>query len=220
MNIPKHVAIILDGNGRWAKKRLMPRSYGHHQGGKNVFKIAGIACELGIKILTVYAFSTENWNRPQEEIDYLMKLPVEMFEKESNKLDDVAYQIKFMGRKDRIPHDLLEIMYKLESQTKSNDKMILQICFDYGAYDEILNAIEHITGRVTKEKLEEQLMVKDPVDFLIRTSGEVRISNFLLWQISYAELYFTKTPWPAFSKRSLIKAIKVYQKRHRRFGKI
>lgn len=216
----KHLAIILDGNGRWAKSRNMSRSLGHYYGGRNIFTIAKAASQMQIAELSFYTFSTENWNRPEEEVNYLMTKPIEMFEKEASKLNNINYKILFKGRKDRISKELLSIMNKIEELTKENDKMILNICFDYGSYDEIVFAANQIHGKITIEELQKHLYIQNPVDLLIRTSGEQRLSNFLLWQASYAELYFTKVHWPAFTKKHLEKAIKAYNKRNRRFGKI
>lgn len=217
-NIPKHIAIILDGNGRWAKRLGQPRSYGHYMGGRNLFTIANACQRLGIQKLTVYAFSTENWKRPKDEIDYLMTKPVELYEENKDRMHEINYKITFVGRKDRLPERLLHVMSDIEDITKDHRGFELTIGLDYGSYDEIITAVNQIDQPVTKEKLEEHLMVKEPVDLLIRTSGEQRLSNFLLWQVSYAEFYFTKVHWPAFTERQLIKAIKAYQKRHRRFG--
>ncbi|MFA6800986.1 MAG: polyprenyl diphosphate synthase [Acholeplasmataceae bacterium] len=218
IKIPKHVAIILDGNGRWAKKKKKPRTYGHYIGGRNLFKVADIANEYGIEKLSVYAFSTENWKRPQEEVDYLMSFPVQLYEKNKDRIDEIKYKIEVTGRKDQIPKAFLDVIEDIVDKTKHNDGMVLNICLDYGAYDEIIKAINQSEKPVTKESLESNLMVKEPVDLLIRTSGEQRLSNFLLWQVSYAELYFTKVFWPAFNKKQFEKAMREYQKRQRRFG--
>lgn len=218
IKIPKHVAIILDGNGRWAKKKKKPRTYGHYIGGRNLFKVADIANEYGIEKLSVYAFSTENWKRPQEEVHYLMSFPVQLYEKNKDRIDEIKYKIEVTGRKDRIPKAFLDVIEDIVDKTKHNDGMVLNICLDYGAYDEIIKAINQSEKPVTKESLESNLMVKEPVDLLIRTSGEQRLSNFLLWQVSYAELYFTKVFWPAFNKKQFEKAMREYQKRQRRFG--
>jgi undecaprenyl diphosphate synthase len=217
-NVPNHVAIILDGNGRWAKKRGQSRSYGHYMGGRNLFSVAKNAKEMGIKKLSVYAFSTENWKRPKEEVDYLMTKPIELYYENKEKFDQIDYKIIFSGRRDRFSKELLEVMTEIENLTKDHKGFILNVCVDYGSYDEIITAVNHLDKPITKETLESKLMVKEPVDLLIRTSGEMRISNFLLWQIAYAEFYFTKVHWPAFNKKQLEKAIKSYQKRQRRFG--
>lgn len=216
--IPAHVAIILDGNGRWAKKRKQPRSSGHYMGGRNLFKVAKAASSLGIKKLTVYAFSTENWKRPKDEVDYLMSKPVEMYEQYKNRISEINYKVTFAGRRDRFSKELLDVIHAIEDQTKNNHGFELTICADYGSYDELIHAVGSIDGEITKEKIEEQLYVKEPVDLLIRTSGEQRLSNFLLWQVAYAEFYFTKVHWPSFSEKELKKALKNFAKRHRRFG--
>lgn len=218
LKIPHHVAIILDGNGRWAKKYGQPRSYGHLQGGRNLFRVAKLAKDFGIKKLTVYAFSTENWKRPKDEIDYLMSKPIEMFHENKHRLHEIDYKVTFAGRKDRISTELLNVIKEIENQTKDYTDFELCVALDYGSYDEIITAVNQLEKPITKASLEEKLMVKEPVDLLIRTSGEQRLSNFLLWQVSYAEFYFTKVHWPAFQKRELLKAIKSYNKRHRRFG--
>lgn len=219
-NIPHHVAIILDGNGRWAKRLGQPRSYGHYMGGRNLFRIAKACQKIGIHKLTVYAFSTENWKRPKDEIEYLMSKPVELYQENKERIQEIDYKVTFAGRKDRIPKNLLDVMAEIEEKTKQNQGFELTICADYGAYDEIITAVNQLEKPITKEMIEEKLMVKEPVDLLIRTSGEQRLSNFLLWQVSYAEFYFAKVHWPAFNERQLQKAMKAYQKRHRRFGGI
>lgn len=216
--LPKHVAIILDGNGRWAKKRKQPRSFGHYQGGRNLFQIAKAARDLGIKMLTVYAFSTENWKRPKEEIDYLMTKPVELFHEHKDRLAELDYKVRFIGRRDRFSADILNVIDTIENVTNDKEGFELVIAVDYGAYDELIRAIHAAGVPITEETLQHALMLKEPVDLLIRTSGEQRISNFLLWQAAYAEFYFTKVHWPAFRKRHLAKALKNYHKRHRRFG--
>jgi undecaprenyl diphosphate synthase len=216
--IPAHVAIILDGNGRWAKKRRQPRSYGHYMGGRNLFKIAKSAEKLGIKKLSVYAFSTENWKRPKDEVDYLMSKPIEMFEQYKDKISEITYKITFAGRRDRFSTELLKIIETIENKTKNNVGFELTICADYGSYDELIHAVNTSKMPLSIESIEENLYVKEPVDLLIRTSGEMRLSNFLLWQVAYAEFYFTKVHWPSFSERELKKALKNYAKRHRRYG--
>ncbi|WP_210997116.1 polyprenyl diphosphate synthase [Acholeplasma equifetale] len=215
--LPRHVAIILDGNGRWAKKRLLPRQAGHYQGGQNLVTIAQYANQVGIKMLTVYAFSTENWKRPKEEVDYLMTKPAQMIMENIEKFKKSDIKILIQGRKDRIPEKLLNAIRLLEDVTKDHQGMVLNICFDYGSYDELLTAFKAVK-EFTVEEVYKNLMVKEPVDLLIRTSGELRISNFLLWQIAYAEFYFTKKHWPEFTKKEFNKAMKSYAKRNRRFG--
>ncbi|MCF7930381.1 MAG: di-trans,poly-cis-decaprenylcistransferase [Acholeplasmataceae bacterium] len=216
--IPAHVAIILDGNGRWAKKYRQPRSFGHYQGGRNLFTIAKAAKNLGIKKLTVYAFSTENWKRPEDEVNYLMTKPIEMFHENRERISEIDYKITFVGRRDRFSKELLEVINIIEDETKSHQGFELTIAADYGSYDEIVRAANLSEKPITIKSIEANLMVKEPIDLLIRTSGEQRLSNFLLWQASYAEFYFTKVHWPAFSEKELKKALKSYQDRQRRFG--
>jgi undecaprenyl diphosphate synthase len=216
--IPTHVAIILDGNGRWAKKYGQPRSFGHLQGGRNIFRIAKVAQKLGIQKLTVYAFSTENWKRPQEEVNYLMTKPIEMFNENRNRIHEIDYKITFAGRRDRLSKELLDVMEVIEEETKNHQGFELTVAVDYGSYDELVTAVNLCERPVTKSDIEQHLMIKEPVDLLIRTSGEQRLSNFLLWQASYAEFYFTKVHWPAFTEKELKKALKSYMKRQRRFG--
>lgn len=228
--IPAHIAIILDGNGRWAKQRLLPRQLGHKKGFDNLIKIAKHCSELGVKCLTVYAFSTENWNRPKEEVSFLMDLPNMFYKNRKQKLSDTNIVINFIGRKDRFPKETFESINKIMEQTKNNQGMKLNIAFDYGSKNELVTACKNIASLVEEGKLlvtdideeviENNLFTKDDpkLDLLIRTSGEIRISNFMLWQLSYAELYFTEKYWPDFNKIELYKAIKNYQKRNRRFG--
>lgn len=229
-NIPKHVAMILDGNGRWAKKRLMPRTYGHRKGAFNIVEIAKACSEIGISHLTMFCFSTENWNRPAEEVNYLMQAPIRYYKKYKKKIFNSNYIVRFIGRKDRIPKALLETMLEIEENTKAHTGLTLTLCVDYGSYDEIVTATKEIAQLVQEEKLsieeitpeliEQHLFTKDypKLDLLIRTSGEIRISNYLLWQLGYAELYFTDVLWPDFDKKELIKALENYQARQRRFG--
>ncbi|HHV33325.1 MAG TPA: di-trans,poly-cis-decaprenylcistransferase [Acholeplasma sp.] len=222
--VPKHLAIILDGNGRWARKRGMPRTYGHQVGANNILKIARLADSLGIKYLTLYAFSTENWSRPKEEVDYLMKLPFELYERNKKTLlsDEHNIVIKQVGRRSKFSKELNELFDKFYNETKHHTGLTLNLAFDYGSSVEIDEAIKKMIKDQKDSFLIEDVLpylyVKEPVDFLIRTSGEQRLSNFLLLQCSYAEFYFTKKHWPAFNKQELIKAIKEYQKRERRFG--
>src|SRR5690625_3412615 len=219
MNIPNHVAIILDGNGRWAKRRGLPRNAGHYQGGVNLFKIANKANELGIKYLTVYAFSTENWNRPKAEVDYLMEKPIEFLKENYDKIGDIKYKIKFVGRRSKFKESMLETINYLEDKTKDNIGMTLQIAFDYGAKEELIQAFKK-AKELNEENIKKHLYVKEDVDLLIRTSGEKRLSNFLLWQNAYAEFIFVRKHWPSFKERDLIRCIKRYNKRNRRFGKL
>jgi len=230
LKIPKHVAIILDGNGRWAKKRHMPRTFGHQVGVENIRKITLAASRLGIKALSVYAFSTENWKRPKQEVDYLMKLPGEFEKKFKDDFKKFDVKVMFSGRKSHLSKENLEILERITKNTEDRKGIVLNICFDYGSYSEITNAVKHIANDVLAEKLkpeeiepkhiEQYLYTKDlpKLDLLIRPSGEIRLSNFLLWQAAYAELYFCNTYWPAFSKKELEKAILAFNQRDRRFG--
>jgi undecaprenyl diphosphate synthase len=214
-NIPKHIAIILDGNGRWAQKRGLSRSQGHYQGGRNVFKIAKAAQALGVKILTLFAFSTENWKRPQEEVDYLMHQPIKLF---NEKEYEQQYAVYFIGRRDRIPAETLQIIEEIETKSRTlSQDFVLNVAVDYGTFDEIDVALK--TQNINSfDALKQHLWLSEDVDLLIRTSGEQRLSNFLLLQSAYAELFFTKKMWPAFSEKDLKCAIKTFQSRHRRFG--
>lgn len=231
-SLPKHIAIILDGNGRWAKKRGLPRKVGHQQGANTLKEIVLEAYELGINVLSVYAFSTENWKRPQEEVDFLMSLPqkYETELKEEFKNQKLNIRVMFSGRRDRFNQSNIELMERIEENTKNNDGLIFNICVDYGSQDELKYATQQIAlkvknNEITVDDINESLIESHlytaalpPVDLLIRTSGEERISNYLLWQSAYAEFYFTKTNWPAFKTKAFHKAIKNYQERNRRFG--
>lgn len=231
-NIPKHIAIILDGNGRWAKKRLLPRNIGHRKGAFNLKDIAVEADKLGIKYLTVYCFSTENWKRPNEEVNYLMTAPLQYYKKYKNKIFDSNIRIKVIGRRDRISDEFKASIEELEYRTSTHTGLTLTLCIDYGSYDEIATAVKNIStdaingtinvDNITPELITSYLFTKDypPLDLLIRTSGEYRISNYLLWQMAYSELYFTDVYWPDFNKNELHKAIANYQSRDRRFGAI
>ncbi len=230
MSIPQHIAIILDGNGRWAKKRHMPRTFGHQAGVENIRKITLAASELGVKALSVYAFSTENWKRPKNEVDFLMKLPGEFERKFKDDFAKYDVKVMFSGRKTKLSQENLEILNRITDKTKDRKGLILNICFDYGSHAEITDAVRKVAKDVEAKKIKpEDIEAKDieqylytadlpPLDLLIRPSGEVRLSNFLLWQAAYAELYFCKTYWPAFSKKDLEKAIIDFNKRDRRYG--
>lgn len=230
--IPEHVAIIMDGNGRWAKKRSLPRVAGHHEGMKVIRKIAIFASDLGIKTLTLYAFSTENWKRPKSEVDYLMKLPEEFLDVYLPELIEKNVQVHMIGERDKIPpHTLRAVNHAIE-QTKHNDGLLLNFALNYGSRSEILLAIRKIIseikeGKLNEEDLNEELLssylmtknLKDP-DLLIRTSGEIRLSNFMLWQMAYTEFWFTDCLWPDFNEEYFLEAIEQYQKRSRRYGGI
>ena len=230
MNIPQHVAIILDGNGRWAKSKGMPRNYGHAQGSKNVERICEEAWRMGIKYLTVYAFSTENWNRPDDEVAALMKLLRSYMQTclKTAKKNDM--KIRVIGEKSRLDEDIRNRIAELEEATKNNQGLNFQIAINYGSRDEITRAVKRLAGdvkagKVEPEEVNEALIetyldthgIPDP-DLLIRTSGEQRLSNYLLWQLAYTEFYFTDVHWPDFSKEELEKAIEQYNARDRRFG--
>jgi len=223
--LPNHIAIILDGNGRWAKKRGLPRNYGHKKGVETLIKIARYCSDIGLNNLTVYAFSTENWNRPKEEVNYLMNLLKEYFEGLDKNLKKRNIRLKVIGEKKNLSNDLLEIINFVEENSKYNTGMILNIAFNYGGKDEIVSVINKMVSDkviINKENIEKYLYTNESgnVDLVIRTSGEQRISNFLLWQIAYSEFYFTKVFWPDFNKKELNKAIEAYQSRDRRFGGI
>ena len=230
MNIPQHVAIILDGNGRWAKKRGMPRNYGHAQGAKNVEKICEEAWRMGIKYLTVYAFSTENWNRPQNEVEALMKLLRNYMKTCLKTAAQNDMKVRVIGDITRLDEDIQKRILKLEEATKDNGGLNFQIAINYGSRDEMIRAMKKLSddcmkGSVKAEDITEELFsdyldtkgIPDP-DLLIRTSGELRLSNFLLWQLAYAEFYFTDVPWPDFTKEELEKAVVQYNSRDRRYG--
>ena len=232
MNIPQHVAIILDGNGRWAKSKGMPRNYGHAQGSKNVERICEEAYRMGIKYLTVYAFSTENWNRPQDEVDALMKLLRNYMKTCLKTAAKNDMKIRVIGDITRLDDDIRTRIEELEEATKNNGGLNFQIAINYGSRDEIIRAVRKLArdcvdGKVHPDQIEEKTFenyldthdITDP-DLLIRTSGELRLSNYLLWQLAYTEFYFTDVPWQDFSKRELEKAIEQYNARDRRYGGI
>ncbi|MFW5647068.1 MAG: isoprenyl transferase [Acetivibrio ethanolgignens] len=228
--IPTHIAIILDGNGRWAKKRGLPRTVGHAQGSRAVEKICQAAYDMGVKYLTVYAFSTENWSRPQEEVDALMKL-LSSYLKDCLKTSKKNnMKVRVLGDITALDTELQKKIKELESVSSENTGLNFQVALNYGSRDEILRAVKKILtdyedGRITKEELDEEGFsdyldtagIPDP-DLLIRTSGELRLSNYLLWQLAYTEFYFTDVLWPDFDKKELEKAIDYYNKRERRFG--
>lgn len=230
MNVPKHVAIILDGNGRWAKSKGMPRNYGHTQGARNVEKICECAYNMGIEYLTVYAFSTENWSRPKDEVDALMKL-LRSYMK--NCLRDASknnMRVRVIGDRNGLDKDLQEQIRNLEEATVNNTGLNFTVALNYGSKDEMLRAMNRIKNdfadgtlkdcEITEELFSSYLDTKDipDPDLLIRTSGEQRLSNYLLWQLAYSEFYFTDVHWPDFSKEELAKAVESYSNRHRRFG--
>lgn len=230
MNVPQHVAIILDGNGRWAKQKGMPRNYGHTQGAKNVERICEEAYHMGIKYLTVYAFSTENWNRPKSEVDALMKLLRNYMKTCLKMAAQNDMKVRVIGDKTRLDDDIRSRISELEEATKNNGGLNFQIALNYGSRDEMIRAVKKmaadcVEGKIVPEEITEQLYetyldtcgIPDP-DLLIRTSGELRLSNYLLWQLAYSEFYFTDVPWPDFTKEELQKAIEQYNGRDRRYG--
>jgi len=226
LKIPKHIAIIMDGNGRWASERNLPRIIGHKVGSESVREIIRVCLELGIEYLTLYSFSTENWQRPKEEIKGLMELLKFLLKNEVDELSKRGVSIRAIGKLDYLPNDVKDELFKAIEKTKNNNKLKLYLALSYGGRQEILDAVNKIIKSKLKSIDEENFrnFLYDPTlpdpDLLIRTSGEYRISNFLLWQISYSELYFTKTLWPEFRREEFIKAIEDYSKRKRKFGKV
>ena len=230
-HLPKHIAIIMDGNGRWAKQRGKLRAFGHQRGTKSVREITESCAEIGVKNLTLYAFSTENWKRPKLEVQTLMKLLISSLKKEISTLQDNNIKLMAIGNLDELPKKVFQELNDVIDKTKNNTRMNLTLALSYGARDEIINAVKDICNNVKKNLISPEIIDEyiinqhlytrnlPDVDLLIRTSGEQRISNFLLWQIAYAELYFTEVLWPDFSKEELYKAIADYQNRERRFGK-
>ena len=230
-NVPQHIAVIMDGNGRWAKKRGLKRENGHREGRKSVKKIVECCAELGIKNLTLYAFSTENWNRPKLEIDFLMQLLFLSLKDELKTLNKNNIKFETIGDLTRLPKKIGSYLQKVKEETKKNSKLTLTLALSYGSRNEIVNVVRELSDKVKNNIISskniDETVINDhlytrnlpDVDLLIRTSGEKRISNFLLWQIAYSELYFTKKLWPDFRKKDLYKAIVSYQNRERRFGK-
>jgi len=229
--LPKHIAIIMDGNGRWAKERGYDRIFGHQNGVISVRETTEAAAEIGIEYLTLYAFSTENWSRPQSEVDALMELLIDTIEKETPTLNKNNVRLMAIGDLSRLPGNASEKLQRCITQTSKNTGLALVLALSYSSRWEIANAIKNISkevkeGKYSVEDINDELIsnhlttntIPDP-DLLIRTSGEVRISNFLLWQIAYTELYFTQTHWPAFRKENFYEAICDFQQRDRRFGK-
>jgi len=225
----KHLGIIMDGNGRWAKKRGFKRSLGHKEGSKTLEKLCLHLVDTDIKYLSVFAFSTENFKRDKEEVDYLMDLFITMFQKEFKKLKEKGVKVVFSGRKNPLRQDVLDSMDKIVEETKNNDNLVLNICLNYGGHSEIVDATKKIcndilNNKITIDEIDESIIEKNlyqqlpPLDLLIRTSGEYRISNFMLWQMSYSELYFTNTLFPDLSTKELDEIIEAYYHRDRKFG--
>lgn len=226
--IPKHVAIIMDGNGRWALSRGLPRLAGHRAGTENLRRVIRATVEFGIKYLTIYAFSTENWGRPPEEVKGLMYILEDVIDRELNELKEEGVQLRHIGRLERLAPTLQEKVLEAIEVTKANDRLILNIAFNYGGRDEIVQAIQRMMkDGVPPEKVTDELVnqylytagVPDP-DLIIRTSGELRVSNFLIWQAAYSEWYITPTYWPDFDKGEYRRAIETFAQRDRRYGKV
>lgn len=228
--VPEHIAIIMDGNGRWAKKRALPRIAGHHEGMKVVRKTTRLANELGIKTLTLYAFSTENWKRPKNEVEYIMKLPEEFLGTFLPELIEENVQVKMIGYKDQLPVHTRMAIEKAMEDTKHNTGLVLNFALNYGSRSEILDAVKKVindckSGIMKENELDENVFstylmtsnLPDP-DLLIRTSGEIRLSNFMLWQLAYTELWFTEVFWPDFNEDHFMEAVEAFQNRQRRFG--
>lgn len=229
-NIPDHIAIIMDGNGRWANKRALPRVAGHHEGMKTVKPITRLANELGVKALTLYAFSTENWVRPKMEVEFLMKLPEEFLGTFLPELIEENVQVQMMGDREQVPAHTLRAVDQAIEKTAHNDGLVLNFALNYGSRNEIIQAVKSFatdvkSGKFDPDELTDDLFdsylmtphLGDP-DLLIRTSGEIRLSNFMLWQLAYTEFWFTDVLWPDFKEEHLIEAIEGFQKRSRRYG--
>lgn len=229
-NLPHHIAFIMDGNGRWAKKRGLPRTAGHSEGGKALLKVLQAANDLNIKAVTVFAFSTENWTRPQEEVNFLMNLPNKYINTYLPKMKKENMRMNFIGDIEPLPKEIKNNIQRAVTETRDNTGLIFTIAINYGSKDEILRTTKIIAEEYKKDNVtmddinndyfESKLMTSNlpNIDLLVRTSGEFRVSNFLLWQIAYSELYFTEKYWPDFDEGELNNAIIEYQKRHRRYG--
>ncbi len=223
--IPYHVGVIMDGNGRWAQRRKLPRVFGHREGLKAVRRIVKAAKKFNIKYLTLYSFSTENWKRPEEEVNFLFKLMETRLRKEGDSLNRNNVKVEFTGRKEGLPEKLIEIMEDVRNLTKNNTGLNLIFAINYGGRQEILDAVEKIVKEKKIKKVDEETFRKflylpdvPDVDLIIRTAGEKRISNFLIWQSVYSEFYFTDVLWPDFDEEDFYKALVSYQKRKRKFG--
>jgi undecaprenyl diphosphate synthase len=231
-NIPEHIAIVMDGNGRWARQRGLPRSAGHRAGIKRIKQIVKSSSELGIKVITLFAFSTENWQRPKREVDMLMRAFLNFLDNDVDRLHKNNVRLRVIGRDKPLPPDLLTRIKQAESSTAQNSGLTVVLALNYGGRAEIVDAAARLAqsikaGTYKISQLSEEIFSRflyapdlPPPDLLIRTSGESRLSNFLLWQLAYAELYFVEKYWPDFTKEDLIKAISEFQKRERRFGRL
>lgn len=230
--LPRHVAIIMDGNGRWAKKRMLPRAIGHKVGIDSVRDVSTIASRMGIEVLTLYAFSTENWNRPKTEVDSLMRLLVEFLLGEIPVMQEENIRFRAMGRIRGLPRQVQQAVKQAEEQTSKSNRLLLNIAINYGGRPDIVDATKKIAAAIQRndlslEDISEEVFASylytsglpDP-DLLIRTGGEMRVSNFLLWQIAYAEIYITQSYWPEFRRRQFLEAVLDYQQRERRFGEV
>lgn len=230
--IPEHVAVIMDGNGRWANMRNLPRVAGHRAGMKTVKDVVKAADEIGVRYITMYAFSTENWKRPRDEVDFLMKLPQEFLSTELDELIERGVRIRMLGSKDKLPGHTLDALLEAEKRTKDNTGLQLNFALNYGGRDEIVNAFAELAelvkaGEIDPKEINEQYIsrylytsdIPDP-DLLIRTSGEIRLSNFMLWQLAYTEMWFTDVLWPDFTRDHFYQAIVEYQGRARRYGAV
>ncbi|KQL44419.1 UDP pyrophosphate synthase [Brevibacillus choshinensis] len=230
--IPEHVAVIMDGNGRWASMRSLPRVAGHRAGMKTVKNVVKAADEIGVRYITMYAFSTENWKRPRDEVDFLMKLPQEFLSTELDELIERDVRIRMLGSKDELPSHTLKALLEAEEQTRDNRGLQLNFALNYGGRDEIVKAFSIIAeqvkaGKLDPKDLDEEVIsrylytseIPDP-DLLIRTSGEIRLSNFMLWQLAYTEMWFTDVLWPDFTREHFYQAIVEYQGRARRYGAV
>lgn len=227
-NVPRHIAIIMDGNGRWARARGLPRMAGHKYGVENLRRIIRASVDLGIEILTVYAFSTENWGRPRDEVNGLMQLLEDVVENELAELHAEGVQIHHIGRLDDLPAGLKQKVIHAVEVTRNNHRLILCIAWNYGGRDEIINAVKQIIlKKISADEIDEKTIAENlytaglpEPDLVIRTSGEMRVSNFMIWQTAYSEWYFTPVLWPDFDRKELEKAIDTYTHRERRFGKV
>ncbi|RUM28293.1 MAG: di-trans,poly-cis-decaprenylcistransferase [Aquifex sp.] len=226
LKLPQHVAIIMDGNGRWAKRRGLPRVVGHYKGAEVAEDIIEYCIELGIKHLTLFAFSTENWNRPEEEVRALFGLMENYIRSKKEKLYSLGVRVKFIGRRDRLSRGLVNLMEEVERESRGYRNLFLNVAVDYGGRDDIIRAVKKVMKTQPSELNEEtfsqflDLSCSPDPDLLIRTAGEKRISNFILWNLAYTELYFTETLWPDFTREEFMKALEDYSRRKRKFGRV